>query len=166
MKIFLSLILVLATSTAYAQNNYLKIEPLNIAMEKRGDWSNDATEVLYVGTRCASLYSIVGSYFKTNSSATEDLILGEDFTSRALVIRQGLGVLGILAKIDAQLTKARSIELFKVYAQTMENNKKLLNNAFSYPIEDDLAFCSLHEHNYVRLSQMLNDEAQKKRSIR
>jgi hypothetical protein len=143
------------------QSEEKNLSPLNLIMAQRSNWDDDIGEVAFVGSRCSALFFAVGSYFVSNGTTPSDKKSGEDLRQRSSVLMFASVILGKLSKLEEQDTHNRIKVFLGLYMKNMANNKLLLNNALDTPVAEDLKFCNQHEHNYVRVSQMYDNELEK-----
>jgi hypothetical protein len=122
--------------------------PLETLMAKRPKWDDDVSEVAYVGTRCAAVFFSVSGYLKANATQPSDTASGTDLFARTETIYFAASILSRLASMNEDTFKKRFNTLIDQYIQSINKNKRLLNNALHTPIEEDLSFCHRHEHNF------------------
>jgi hypothetical protein len=117
------------------------LEPLIEWSKSRPNWSKDATEYAYLGTRCGALYSPIGSVFFEYAKNTKEKETGEDLRNRG---RQ-LSLFGFQMASDQGWSTENIMERYRaiteIYFKTISSNRVVHNNMFHGFIKDDFQFC-------------------------
>ena len=122
-----------------------KFEPLEDYLYARPKWTEDNSEVIYVGLRCASLYLQIGAYFDNYGSSAEHTKTVERMRERGqsnftVAVFFGLAESGGNSPVEAFRIRTRNLS--NIYAGDIEYNKSVLNNIFSGYIKRDFDFCN------------------------
>jgi hypothetical protein len=131
-----------------------ELEPLKSYLTARKDWGNDYTESAYVGTRCAALFFVVGTYYNDNGVKKEDFEQGKKFLDMGKVFRDPTFIISLtINKMSNEAMLARYKLLLETYGEKMKVNKRLHNNAFVDYVYDDMEVCNSIYPSYQKLDK-------------
>ena len=135
-----------------------KFEPLEDYLSARPKWTEDNSEVIYVGLRCASLYWQIGAYFDNYGNGTEHTKTVEMMRERGqsnFIVAVFFGLAESGGNTPVEVFRIRSRNLSNIYAGDIEYNKSVNNNVFSGYIKRDFDVCNQRLDDVQRTEKLI-----------
>lgn len=144
---FLRLALIGFIIPLFASANELKLEPLRKYVDEiTKNGNSDVSQLAYVGTRCAALFTALSGYVNENPRDDKDRELAEKLLARALPYFQVSMFLNMTANKMSQDAADTQMKLLIGRYSALMGESKQLNNEIMSPF----VLAEMDAANYVR----------------
>ena len=149
LQLFFGVFLVMSSSISYSQT----MIPLEQFVKERN--GSDPSELSYVGQRCSTLFSVIGTLLRENGTS-KDLLTISTLENKSSVIRNvSLSLdLGVNKKSPEAIIK-QSKQFNEIYTKQLVKNKQLNNNYFDGYIKTDLEICNSLYPKFEELNKIV-----------
>ncbi len=149
-KTIIVLISVILSSSVHAQQI-----SLDEHVGARPKWTEDISEVSYIGSRCGVLFFIVGRYMTQNGNTETIISNGKSFIKWAEEFLSVAVHTGSAIDMSDKFISGRHESLTKWYSYNISENKKNHNDAFVGDVKKDIDFCVVQGALYKALNATL-----------